>query len=274
MKTWLITGASRGLGRSFARKALDRGDRVAGSSRDPKQLQDLLEAFPGTFLPLRLDVTDAAQCDAAVAATMARFGRLDVLVNNAGYVQVGALEETTEAEARAQMETNFWGAWRMTRAVLPHFREQGGGLVVQVSSLAGIGGLPGNGMYSASKYAMEGMSESLMREAKHLGVRVLILEPASIRTDIGSSVVRSARIPAYDASVGPQRARWESGEDAHSAGNPDRCADLLLELADRDDPPLRFLMSAAGADLGALIHRERLAETLRNDADSRRCSDP
>lgn len=260
MKRWLITGASRGLGRAFAEAALERGDKVAVTSRKLRSLDFYKEKYGENALAIQLELKSQESIQNAVLQAVSAFGGLDVLVNNAGYIQLGAMEETTEAEARQEMETLFWGPYFMTKAVLPYFRAQKSGMFVQVSSLAGIGGLPGNTIYAAAKYALEGMSEALMREVAYFGIKVLILEPAGIQTDIASGVRLSEPIPDYTPVTGGQRARWAKGGDSKARGNARICARRLLELVDMDKPPLRFLMSAFASEMGIRIHSERLEE--------------
>ena len=272
MKTWLITGASKGIGRSFALAALKRGDKVALTSRNKESLEPIIREYPETAVGLSLEVTDKdsiCKCwDDAVEA----FGKIDILVNNAGYIQLGAMEETTEAQARREMEALFWGPYFMTQRAIPYFRKWGGGLFVQVSSLAGIGGLPGNTMYAASKYALEGMSEALMRELKPFGIKVLILEPGGIRTSIGSGLDISDPVHGYEETVGVQRERWRVGGDDGAKGDPDICAERLMELVDMEEPPLRFLMSAFAHEMGVLIYNDRLKEVLKYEKESRSIS--
>jgi len=263
MKTWFITGASRGLGRAIAKAALARGDKAAITSRNIKSLDFLAEEYKEAILPLQLDVTDAKDVKSAFSKALTAFGNIDIIVNNAGYILLGALEEVTEKEARDVMETMFWGPFYLTREALPHMRQRRSGAIVQVSSLAGIGGLPGNTMYAAAKYALEGMSETLKREVESFGIKVLILEPAGIRTDIASGIVMSKPMKEYDHVVGEQRQRFASGKDEHAMGDADKCAEVLLQLLDMETPPTRLLMSASGAEIGQLIHQSRLDEVKK-----------
>lgn len=272
MKTWLITGASKGLGRSFALAALKRGDKVALTSRNKTSLEPTISEYPDTAVGLDLEVTDKASIYKCWDDAVAAFGKIDILVNNAGYIQLGAIEETTEEQARAEMETLFWGPYFMTQRAIPDFRKWGGGTFVEVSSLAGIGGLPGNSMYAAAKYAIEGMSEVLMREMKPFGIKVIILEPGGIKTSIGSGVVISDEIPGYEETVGVQRERWRVGGEDGAKGDPDICAERLLELVDMEEPPLRFLMSAFAHEIGVLIYNERLKEVMKYEKESRSIS--
>src|ERR1700712_1976134 len=202
-KTWFITGTSRGFGREWAVAALERGDRVAATARDASSLDDLVEKYGDNVLAQSLDVTDRSACFRTVAQAHERFGNLDIVVNNAGYGHFGMIEEVTEDEARAQMETNLFGALWVTQAALPFFREQGSGLFLEVSSIGGISAFIEVGMYHASKWALEGFSQSLAQEVKDFGIHVMLIEPGGFSTDWGGSSARhSERLEAYDA--GPQ----------------------------------------------------------------------
>src|SRR3954449_968142 len=181
-KVWLITGTSKGFGRVWAEAALQRGDRVAATARDTSTLDDLVERYGENVLPIQLDVTDKPTVDAAIAATHDRFGALDVVVNNAGYGLFGTIEEITEEQARAQMETNFFGALWVTKAALPIMRAQGSGHIIQVSSIGGVNAFPVLGLYHASKWGLEAFSQSLVAEVKDLGIKVTIVEPTGYST--------------------------------------------------------------------------------------------
>ncbi len=194
-KVWFITGSSRGFGRHWAEAALQRGDLVAATARDTSSLTGLVETYGDAVLPLQLDVTDQVAARDTVAQTHKTFGRLDVVVNNAGYGLAGELEEVSEEQARAQMETNFFGALWITQAVLPYMREQGSGHIVQVSSIGGICTYPGFSLYHASKWALEGMSESLAQEVAGFGIHVTLVEPGPFATDwAGSSDLAKTRV--------------------------------------------------------------------------------
>jgi NAD(P)-dependent dehydrogenase (short-subunit alcohol dehydrogenase family) len=239
-KTWLITGASRGFGREFARAALGRGDNVAATARDVSALQGLREAYPG-LLALPLDVTDADAVRDRVAEAEKHFGRLDVVVNNAGYGHFGAVEEVTDAELRDQLETNVFGAHRVARAALPGMRERGSGHIVQVSSIGGVIAVPNMGAYHASKWALEALSESLAAEVARFGVHVTLVEPGGYDTDwAGSSSRRSNPLPAYDTMRGEMAAR----RSASLPGDPAAAARALLDVVDAEPPPLRVLFGA------------------------------
>src|SRR3954464_9661555 len=197
-RTWFITGSSRGFGREWAIAALERGDSVAATARDTGSLDDLVERFGDRILPLKLDVTDRAAVFDAVETAHQRFGRLDVVVNNAGYGQFGMIEEISEAEARAQFETNVFGALWVTQAALPFLRENGGH-VLQVSSIGGISAFPNIGIYNASKWALEALSQSLAAEVADFGIKVTLIEPGGYSTDWGgASAKHAAENPAYD----------------------------------------------------------------------------
>src|SRR6201995_4195742 len=198
-KTWFITGTSRGFGREWTKAALERGDRVAATARDPSTLDDLKAEHGDALLPLTLDVTNRKAAFAAVKRGSEAFARLDIVVNNAGYGHFGMVEEITEDEARAQIETNLFGALWVTQAALPYLREQGSGHLIQVSSIGGISAFPRVGIYHASKWGLEGFSQALAQEVSGFGVHVTLVEPGAFSTDwAGSSSSTSEQLPAYD----------------------------------------------------------------------------
>ena len=241
MKTWFITGASRGFGRAWTRAALERGDRVAAAARDTDSLQDLVEGFGDSIFPIRLDVTDRAADFAAVKAAHERFGRLDVIVNNAGYGLFGAVEEVSEAEARAQMETNLFGALWVTQAALPFLREQGGGHILQVSCVGGLGASPGQGLYHASKWGLEGFSDALSQEVAPFGIKVTLIEPGGFSTDWGgASAAHAAEMPAYD----DVRRLRPAGDAGMRTGDMACSSAAILALVDAEAPPLRLPLSS------------------------------
>ncbi len=257
-KTWFITGASRGFGREWAVAALERGDSVAATARDTATLDDLVQRFGDAVLPLRLDVTDREADVAAVARTVERFGRLDVVVNNAGYGQFGMVEEISEAEARAQFETNVFGALWITQAALPVMREQGSGHVLQISSIGGISAFPNIGIYNASKWALEGFSQALAQEVAGFGIRVTIVEPAGYSTDWGgASAEHATPHPAYDdfrVEAAEQRARRQA-----TPGDPLAARDALLQLVDAEEPPLRVFLGDGPLAIATRDYESRLA---------------
>src|SRR3954447_22488393 len=215
-KVWFITGSSKGFGRIWAEAALERGDRVAATARRPETLADLADRYGDLVLPLALDVTDKAAVDAAVAQAHAHFGRLDVVVNNAGYGLFGTIEEVSERQARDQIETNLFGALWGTKAALPILREQRAGHIVQVSSIGGVNAFPTVGLYHASKWGLEGFSQSLAQEVAPHGIKVTLIEPAGYATDWGgSSATRATQMPEYDGAR-EAIAGWRKGS------SPDR----------------------------------------------------
>ncbi|WBB65535.1 SDR family oxidoreductase [Micromonospora sp. WMMD812] len=253
-RTWFITGASRGLGRAFTVAALERGDQVVAAARTITR-DDFDERYGDRLLALRLDVTDRAAVFAAVATAVEHFGRLDIVVNNAGTMYMGMIEEFTEAQARAQFEVNLYGALWVSQAVLPHLRAQRAGHIVQISSIAALGGFPSTGMYSASKFALEGMSESLAMEAAAFDVKVSIVQPGGYWTDLYTSMTSTTPMEAY----GPLRAELERqwAEDSIDS-EPRLAAEALLKLVDSDDPPLRLLLGSMVYDLAFDISRRRV----------------
>lgn len=241
-KVWLITGCSSGMGREFALAAVDAGYRVVATARDPKTLREIEERAPARVRTLALDVTDERQVADSVAATLAAFGRIDVLVNNAAYGYLAALEEGDESDVRAMFETNFWGTVRMTRAVLPPMRRQGSGYIVNNSSQAGLMSKPGTGFYSTTKWAVEAFTEALFEEVAPFGIRVTALEPGPFRTDwAGRSMKRSkTKIDAYSAVHA--RAQMIADMDGTQPGDPRGAARVLVELVRSKNPPRQLLM--------------------------------
>jgi NAD(P)-dependent dehydrogenase (short-subunit alcohol dehydrogenase family) len=263
MKSWFITGASKGLGRAFTLAALERGDRVGAAARDIEPLGPLVERFGDAILPLRLDVTDRAAVAAAVQRCQKTFGGLDVVVNNAGRGGIGSVEETTEYEARAIMEANFFGPLWVTQAVLPLLREQGRGHIVQVSSVAGLVAFPMVGFYNASKWALEGLSEALAQEVAEFGIRVTLIEPGAMRTEWAKASMPLATDP-LEAYSQARTTRLEMMSDEYAMnqpGDPGRAADVLLRLVDSaEDAPLRLIMGGGALDLARSRYGDRLAE--------------
>jgi NAD(P)-dependent dehydrogenase (short-subunit alcohol dehydrogenase family) len=257
-KTWFITGTSRGFGREWAAAALERGDRVAGTARDPGTLDDLAQQHGDALLPMALDVTDRDAAFAAVRRAHEHFGQLDVVVNNAGYGQFGMVEELSEQEAREQIETNLFGALWVTQAALPLLREQGSGHLLQVSSIGGISAFPGIGMYHASKWALEGISQALAQEVEGFGIHVTIIEPGGFSTDWGGSSARHAEpIDAYAERHEASRRRRATG--ARSAGDPTASAQAILRIVDADEPPLRCFLGRAPLGIAEQDYERRLA---------------
>ena len=261
MKVWFITGASRGLGRQWAIAALDRGDRVAAAARDIAALDDLRETYGDALLPIRLDVADRDACSAAVRTAHERFGRLDVVVNNAGYGQYGFVEELSEAEARAQMDTNFFGALWVTQAALPILRSQRSGHIIQVSSIGGVTAFPSLGIYHASKWALEGLTQSLAGEVGPFGVRVTLVEPGGFATDWVGKAAQSQPLAAYDA----EREKSESARRARMSdlAPPEASRSAILTIVDAAEPPLRVFLGENVFALARADYESRLAEWER-----------
>ncbi|WP_445152073.1 SDR family NAD(P)-dependent oxidoreductase [Baekduia sp. Peel2402] len=255
-KTWFITGASRGFGRAWAQAALERGDRVAATARDTSTLDDLADRHGDALLPLTLDVTDRAGAFAAVHAAHERFGALDVVVNNAGYGLFGAIEEVSEPEARQQLDTNLLGPLWVTQAALPILRAQGGGRILQVSSIGGIAAFGLLGLYHASKWGLEGFSESLALETAPHGIRVTLVEPGPYATDwSGASGQHATPLPAYDA-IREARAAQRSALTPPAAA---ATAPAILRLVDADEPPLRLFLGPFPLPVAERAYADRLA---------------
>jgi NAD(P)-dependent dehydrogenase (short-subunit alcohol dehydrogenase family) len=254
-KVWLITGASRGLGRTFTEAVLEAGDRVVATARNPEQLVDLEGRYPERVCTIALDVTNEVQAKEAVEAAIVSFGGLDVLVNNAGYGYVCPVEDTSLADFRAQIETNLFGVIIVTKAVLPYFREQRAGHIIQVTSIAGRIGPAGRAPYAAAKFGVEGFSESLFKEIGPLGIKVTIIEPGGFRTDFaGASTQLSEGRPEYDSTVGAA-VRFQRSYNGRQPGDPAKAAAALLHVASLSEPPLRLLLgsdSYAAAEKSAL----------------------
>ena len=257
-KTWFITGTSRGFGREWAIAALDRGDKVAATARDVASLDDLVQTYGEAILPIALDVTDRAADFAAVAQAHDHFGGLDIVVNNAGFGHFGMIEELTEAEARAQIEANLFGALWVTQAALPYLREQGSGHIIQVSSIGGISAFPLVGIYHASKWGLEGFSQALAQEVAGFGVHVTLVEPGAFSTDwAGSSSKHSDELPAYaEVHRTTQETRARRASDP---GDPVATREAILRVVDADEPPLRVFFGEAPLAIATADYEQRLA---------------
>ncbi|WP_343691263.1 SDR family NAD(P)-dependent oxidoreductase [Chitinophaga sp.] len=256
-KTIFITGASRGFGQLWAAAFLEKGHQVVATARDLRSLDNLAKQYPDTLLPLQLDVNDRAADFAAIAQAKEHFGSIDVLINNAGYGLFGSIEETTEQQARAQMETNFFGLLWLTQAVLPVMREQGHGHIIQLSSVLGLVTVPVLGLYNASKFAVEGLSESLAHEVKSFGIHVTLVEPNQFSTDWASaSATVTTPMPAYDGA----RAWLQQAVTEDGIGIPEATVPAILQLIDSENPPLRLLMGKQGHPWIRQVYEARFAE--------------
>jgi NAD(P)-dependent dehydrogenase (short-subunit alcohol dehydrogenase family) len=258
-KTWFITGASRGFGREWSIAALDRGDSVAATARDTSSLDDLVQRYGDRVLPLALDVTHRDDVFASVANAHQNFGRLDVIVNNAGYGQFGMVEELTEQDARDQMDTNLFGALWVTQAALPFLRAQGSGHILQVSSIGGVSAFPNIGMYHASKWALEGISQALAQEVAGFGIKVTLIEPTGYSTDwAGSSARHTTPLPAYDG-VRERAAELRRKRLSAKPGDPAASGAAVLKIVDADEPPLRIFFGDGPLAIATADYESRLA---------------
>jgi NAD(P)-dependent dehydrogenase (short-subunit alcohol dehydrogenase family) len=259
----LITGSSRGIGRALAEAVLSGGHQLVATARNPAQLADLVERYGDRVRAVALDVTDARAADDAIRTAVTAFGRIDVLVNNAGYGNVGAVEDTSLADFRAQIETNLFGVIIVTKAVIPLMREQRAGHIIQFSSVGGRVGAVGRAPYSVAKWGVEGFSEVLAKEVRPLGIKVTIIEPGGFRTDFAgaSTTIRSGR-PEYDSTVGAV-AQFQRAYNGAQPGDPVKAAAVIMHMATLDEPPLRLLL---GSDAVRLVEQNDVA---RMEADKK-----
>jgi NAD(P)-dependent dehydrogenase (short-subunit alcohol dehydrogenase family) len=270
MKRWFITGVSSGLGEALAQAALARGDRVSGTLRDAARLEAFEARAPGLAHAFQLDVTDETAARSTVDAAATRMGGLDVVVNNAGYCLAGPVEAVSTAEARAEFDANFFGALTIIQAALPHMRTGGGGRIINIASLAALTGLRGMGLYSASKFALVGLSEALAQEVAPFGVRVSVVTPTGFRTRFGSSLKHAVRrLPAYAAVTDAMEAALAKSNGAQ-INDPVRGAEALLALADHADPPVHFALGADAPERIRAILEGRLDACARTDPDGTR----
>lgn len=256
-KVWFITGSSRGFGRVWAEAALTRGDKVVATSRTVSDLAELEKRFGESVLTLALDVTNAEQVKSVVTRAHAHFGRLDVVLNNAGYSLIGMTEESSEADVRAVFDTNYLGSLRVIQAVLPLLRKQGGGHLIGVSSTLGLNAMPMIGFYCATKWAVEAMHESLAQEVKAFGIKVTILQPGAYATEFGSpeSIKMSSSSDVYTEL----RGHIFAGLKGLDRGDPKTTVDAMFKLVDAENPPLRFILGAQGLPTARTVFAERIA---------------
>jgi NAD(P)-dependent dehydrogenase (short-subunit alcohol dehydrogenase family) len=260
MSTWFITGSSRGFGRALVEAALQAGHRVVATARKPEQLEDLAAAHPESLLAVVLDVTDAVGAASALQAASDRLGRLNVIVNNAGYSNVAPIETGDDADFRTQFETNFWGVYNVSKAAIPHLRAQGGGTIVQFSSVGGrVGGSPGIASYQAAKFAVDGFSRVLAVETAPFGIRVIVVEPSGFATDwAGSSMTVYDIPPDYDSTVGWMQRLVRTSVAA--AGDPKRAAEIIVKTVAREHPPTHLLVGVNAVDMALEYSRRQLKE--------------
>ena len=263
-QVWFVTGSSRGFGRALVGAALAAGDLVAATARRPEQLTDLVAEHGDSVHPIGLDVTDAQAARSAIAAARDHFGRLDVIVNNAGYANVSPIETTEDQDFRAQFETNFWGVYNVSKAAIPVLREQGSGLVIQFSSIGGrVGGSPGIASYQAAKFAIDGFSRVLRAETVPFGVKVMVVEPSGFKTDwAGSSMIVRDVPEAYAATVGAMNTRMRQNP-AGPAGDPVRAAEILVRVAKRRDIPFHLPLGVLAAEASIRLDEQLLGDDRR-----------
>jgi NAD(P)-dependent dehydrogenase (short-subunit alcohol dehydrogenase family) len=259
-KVWLITGASSGFGRALTEAAVAADDVVIAAARTASRLEDLVAAHRGQVEAMPLDVTDALAVDAAVTDIVGRHGRIDVLVNNAGRTHVGAVEETSEEELRSLFDVHLFGPAALTRAVLPHMRERRSGAIVQMSSMGGQLSFAGFGAYSATKFALEGMSEALAEEVRPFGIKVLVVEPGAFRTGLFGNVSASTVLGAYDGTAGATRRMVASGDGAQP-GDPVKAAAAIRAALDAPETPLRLPLGGDAVDMIS-AHLDRVRSEL------------
>jgi len=263
-KVWLITGCSTGFGRELAKHVLEQGYRAAVAARKTEDVKDIVEAYPETAIAIQLDVTKADEIKTSVEQTIAKFGQINVLVNNAGIGYFGAIEESEEDEYRRMFEINFFGLVKMTNTVLPYMRAQHTGHIVNVASIGGLVGFPGVGLYNATKFAVDGLSESLAKETKHLGIKVTVIAPSGFRTDWAGRSANNSKIEIADyADSAHKNKDTIRGYSGAQPGDPVRAAKAIVTAVESANPPLRLLLGAAALK-GA---RNKLQE-LKNDFDT------
>jgi NADP-dependent 3-hydroxy acid dehydrogenase YdfG len=254
-KVWLITGASKGFGKVWAKAALDRGDKVIATARNINSLDDLYAENDESIFPVQLDVTNRLNCFEAVKMGITHFGKMDILINNAGFGQFGFLEELSETEIREQMETNFFGSLWMIQAVMPFMRQQKSGHIMQVSSVSGITASSNLSAYHASKWAVEGLCEALSREVEQFGIKVSLIEPAGYSTDwITSSAKHTNPMEIYNKS----RESWLIKRKKLPSGDPNATREAILKLADAENPPLRMFLGTVPFTIIEPIYKKRL----------------
>jgi NAD(P)-dependent dehydrogenase (short-subunit alcohol dehydrogenase family) len=257
---WFITGSSRGLGWDLVSAALEAGDSVVATARRPEQLAPLVEQYGDRVLPVALDVTDGAAAQAAIAAAVRHFGRIDVLVNNAGYANIAPIETAPEEDFRRQFETNFWGVYHVTKAALPVLKRQGSGIIVQFSSVGGrVGGNAGLGSYQAAKFAVDGFTRVLAAETAPFGIRYLTVEPSGFATDWAGPSMQIQQIPAeYDSTVGSLARLLET--DVAKAGDPKRAGEILVRVVKREHVPTHLLLGVGAVYLAQDYSHRQIAQ--------------
>jgi NAD(P)-dependent dehydrogenase (short-subunit alcohol dehydrogenase family) len=263
-KVWFVTGASAGFGRALGERVIDRGGRLMSTARNRASLQDLVDRAPDRVAAVGLDVIDPQQIAAAVAAATSRFGGIDVLVNCAGYGFLGAIEESSDAEIRAQFDVNVFGLINVIREVLPVMRAQRSGKIVNFSSIAGARGFPAAGVYCASKWAVEGVSESLAAELQPFGIGVLIVEPGAFRTEFAGRSIAAPTHPLVDYPAAAAVRAWSASTDGNQPGDPVRGADAIIDTVLQVSAPMRLILGAAAWEVARDAGRARLEDIERS----------
>lgn len=259
-KVWFITGSSRGLGRSLTEAVLAKGDNVAATARNPENLSALVQKYPDQVYPIQLDVTDKDQVVSAVEQAIAHFGRIDVLVNNAGFGIIGAAEAFTDEQVRSQLETNLYAPIEVTRVVLPHMRKQRSGHILQISSVGGRVGNAGLSMYQAAKFGLGGFSEVLAKEVAPLGIHVTSVEPGGFRTDwAGDSMTYAPKVEGYETTV-DQRVEFFKGGTFVPMGDPDKAARVMIDLVEHPEPPVHLILGSEAVGILKQADAARQAE--------------
>lgn len=259
-KVWLITGSSRGLGRNLTEAVLAKGDKVIATARNPEQLKDLVASYPAQVYVAQLDVMQYQQVHQVVADGVAHFGRIDVLVNNAGFGIIGAAEAFTEAQMRSQLETNLYAPIEITRTVLPYMRKQRSGYILQISSIGGRVGNPGLAMYQAAKFGLSGFSEVLAKEVSPLGIRVTCIEPGGFRTDWGgASMTFAPQVEGYETTV-DWLAGFVKGNQYVPTGDPEKAAKAMIALVDGTEAPVHLVLGSEAVALLKQADAARQAE--------------
>jgi NAD(P)-dependent dehydrogenase (short-subunit alcohol dehydrogenase family) len=261
MQTWFITGSSRGFGRALTEAALAVGDQVVATARRPETLTDLVEIHGDAVLAVALDVTDPDAVRTALQAGVDRFGRLDIVVNNAGYANLAPIETGSDEDFRTQFETNFWGLYHVSKAAIPVLRAQGGGLIMQFSSVGGrVGGSPGIASYQAAKFAVDGFTRVLAVETAPFGIRTIVVEPSGFATDWAGSSMTVHDVPAeYDSTIGVMQRRVRAS-DSGPAGDPVRAAEILVQVAKRDDVPTHLPLGVNAVEMSLAYSQAQLEE--------------
>lgn len=256
-KVWFITGSSRGLGRSLAKAVLATGDKVAATARNINSLKELEDKYPGQVYPIELDVTNHPEVHKAIANSVAHFGKIDVLVNNAGFGITGAVEAFTDEQMRSQLETNLYAPIEITRAVLPFMRKQRSGHILQISSIGGRVGSGGVSIYQAAKFGLSGFSEGLSVEVAALGIKVICVEPGGFRTDwAGDSMTYAPHVEGYETTVDARVTAFKSGS-FKPTGDPDKAAKVMIDIVNNPEPPLHLLL---GSDAVAIVKYSEAAK--------------